>query len=123
MPATPVVVLIEDQSELGDVLRDVMTEEGYVVLAVRDQFAAVATLRNEAVDLVVADLPDPEPGTVDPLAEIVRDYPEIPLVAIRDESTDEAPFFGPWLTSGGRTTLRRPFKLDDLLSLARELVG
>jgi len=123
VPVTPVVVLIEDQSELGDVIRDVMSEDGYDVLTVRDQFAAVATLRNQRVDLVIADLPHPEPGRPDPLAEITRDYPQIPLINIADESDDDIPFFGPWRVSGGRVTLRRPFKLDDLLKLTRETVG
>lgn len=123
MPVTPVVLLIEDHTELGEVIRDVMTEDGYEVLTVRDQFAAVATLRNERVDLVVADLPAAEPGQVDPLAEIVRDFSETPMVTIVEESRDGVPFFGPWRRSGHRVTLRRPFKLNDLLAVTRELAG
>lgn len=123
MPATPIVVVIEDQTELGHVIRDVMGEEGYEVLAVRDQFAAVATLRKQKVDLVVADLPAPEPGRDDPIAEIARDFPDIPLIVVSDEGKEEIPFFGPWRVSGSRVTLRRPFKLGDLLAAAREIVG
>ncbi len=123
MPRMPVVVLIEDHTELGEVIRDVMAEEGYDVLTVRDQFAAVATLRRQVVDLVVADLPVPGPGPTDPLTEITRDFPDIPLVAIRDESAEDAPFFGPWRTSGRQVTMRRPFKLADLLTVTREVVG
>lgn len=123
MPATPVVVVIEDQTELGRVIRDVMGEEGYEVLSVRDQFSAVATLRSQHVDLVVADLPAPEPGRADPLAEIVQDFPDVPLIVLRDESSEGVPFFGPWRISGSWMTLRRPFKLDDLLALSRDVVG
>lgn len=123
MPITPAVVLIEDHHELGEVIRDVMDEEGYEVLTVRDQFAAVAALRSQRVDLVVADLPDPEPGQADPLSEVAREFPEVPLVTIVDESSEEVPYFGPWRISGSRGTLRRPFKLDDLLAVTREIVG
>lgn len=123
MPVTPVVVVIEDHTELGHVIRDVMGEEGYQVLAVRDQFAAVATLRGQRVDLVIADLSHPEPGAPDPLTEIERDFPDVPLITLSDESPDQVPFFGPWRISGSRVTLRRPFKLDDLLSVSREVVG
>jgi DNA-binding response OmpR family regulator len=123
MPVIPAVVLIEDHSELGEIIRDVMSEEGYDVLTVRDQFAAVATLRSQRIDLVVADLPDPEPGQADPLSEVTREFPGVPLVTIVDESAEEIPFFGPWRVSGGRATLRRPFKLDDLIAVTREIVG
>ncbi len=123
MPSTPVVVLLEDHSELGAVIRDVMTEEGYDVLTVRDQFAAVATLRSESVDLLIADLPTPESGEPDPLAEIVRDFPNVPRITVADGGQGGLPFFGPWRVFEGHATLRRPFKLDDLLALTRELVG
>ena len=123
MPVTPVILLIEDHTELGEVIQDVLTEEGYDVVAVRDQFAAVATLRSQRVDLVVADLPAPEPGQVDPLAEIVRDFADTPMVTIVEESPDSVPFFGPWRRSGDKVTLRRPFKLNDLLAVTRELAG
>lgn len=123
MPVTPAVVLIEDHTELGEVLREVMSEEGYEVLTVRDQFAAVATLRCQRVDLVVADLPDPEPGQADPLSEVIREFPDTPLVTIVEESSEGIPFFGPWRISGGRVTLRRPFRIDDLITVTREIVG
>lgn len=123
MPSTPVVLLLEDHTELGDVIRDVMTDEGYEVLAVRDQFAAVATLRGQSVDLVIADLPTPEAGEPDPLAEIVRDFPDVPRITVADDGQGALPFFGPWRIFEGHATLRRPFKLDDLLKLTRELVG
>lgn len=123
MPVTPAVVLIEDHTELGEVIRDVMSEEGYEVLTVRDQFAAVAILRNQRVDLVVADLPAPEPGQTDPISELTREFPEVPLVTIVDEASEKIPFFGPWRVSGGRVTLRRPFKLDDLIAVTREIFG
>ena len=123
MPATPVVVVIEDHPELSDVLRDVMTERGYDVLSVRDQFAAVATLRGRHVDLVVSDLPTAEAGRPDPLAEIVRDHAEVPLIQISEMADDGVPFLGPWMRTEGRFVLRRPFKLDDLLRLSREIIA
>lgn len=122
MPVTPVVVVIEDHVELSEVIRAVMTEEGYDVLSVRDQFAAVATLRNQRVDLVVADLPPPKAGRGDPLAEIGRDHPDVPVIAITDAEDDDVPFFGPWRRENGRVILRRPFKLDDLLAVSREII-
>lgn len=123
MSVTPVVLLIEDHTDLGEVIRDVMAKEGYDVITVSDPLAAVATLREQRVDLVIADIPTPEPGQADPLSEIVRDFPEVPLITLADETKSEIPFFGPWRASGGRVTLRRPFKLAHLLTVVREVVA
>lgn len=122
MPAQPVVVVIEDQSALGEVIRDVLDEEGFEVLNVRDQYAAMGELRHRDVDLVVADLPA-RPGEGDPLAEIAREYPDLRLIVVTDESQEQVPFFGPWRVSGSRWTLRRPFRLADLIAASREAIG
>jgi DNA-binding response OmpR family regulator len=121
MPPLPVVVVIEAQTELSHVIRDVLGEEGYEVIAVRDQYAALGELRQRAADFLVADLPDLDSGIGDPLAEIEREFPKLPLIVLEDESELKAPFFGPWRVSGSRVTLRRPFRLDDLIAASRVL--
>lgn len=123
MSTKPVVLLLEDHTELGEVIRDLMTAEGYDVLAVRDQSAALATLRAQSVDLVIADLPTPRPGEADPLADIVREFEEVPRITLVDDVKRGPPIVGPWRMFDGHAALRRPFKLDDLLTLAHELVG
>ena len=122
MPVRPVVIVVEDQTELGDVIRDVFGEEGYDVLTVRDQYAAMGELRHREVDLLVADLPGSLPGG-DPLAEISREFPDLRLVVVTDASQEQVPFFGPWRASGLRVSLRRPFRLADLVAASREAVG
>jgi len=123
MPATPFVLVIEGHTELGNVIRDVLTDEGYDVMAVRDQYGAVGVLRNQPVDLVVADLPTPEEGEGDPLREISTDFPDTPLITLVDEAQDDIPFFGPWRRDGSRLLLPRPFRLDSLIAATRELAG
>jgi DNA-binding response OmpR family regulator len=123
MPARPVVMVVEDQTELGDVIRDIFGEEGYDVLTVRDQYAAMGELRHREVDLLVADLPVSLPGEGDPLAEISREFPDLRLVVVTDASQEQVPFFGPWRVSGLRVSLRRPFRLADLVAASREAVG
>ncbi|MDH3269963.1 MAG: response regulator [Gemmatimonadota bacterium] len=122
MPPIPVVVVVEDETALGHVIRDVLTDEGYEVLPVRDQYAAVATLRSQKVDLVIADLPSPSDGQADPVAEIENDFPDVPLILLREQTPQDVPFFGPWRQRGSKVTLRRPFRLDDLLTVTRHIL-
>jgi len=120
MPQLPVVVVIEDQSELRQVLRDVLDDEGYEVLPVRDPTEAMAVLREKTVDLLVSDLTEKEEEGADPLADVCREFPDLPLIVL---SEDAGPFFGPWRVSGSRMILRKPFRLDDLIAASREIVG
>lgn len=122
MPQLPIVLLVEDQTELRHVLRDVLDEEGYEVLPVCDPAEAIAILREQSVDLLVSDLPEQNDGD-DPLADVVREFPELPLIVLSDDCHDGGPFFGPWRISGSRMTLRKPFRLDDLIAASREIVG
>lgn len=123
MPTLPVIVIIENQAELGQVMRDVLEDEGYDVMAVRDQYGAIGVLRSQKVDMVVADLPRPLPGEGDALVELATEFPDMPLIVLHDDDQEAVPFFGPWRREGSRVVMRRPFRLDHLIEATRDLVG
>ena len=115
MSHRPVILVIEKQTELRDVIRDVLDDEGYEVLPVRDQREAISVLRAQSVDLLVSDLPVDEDDAVDPLEEVSHEFPDLPVISLSDESQEVVPFFGAWRMSGSRMTLRTPFRIDDLI--------
>jgi DNA-binding NtrC family response regulator len=121
-PPPPVVVLLEDQDELGRVIGDVLGGEGLEVVHAKDATAALDTIRDREVAFVVSDLPSLGIERGDPLAPIAEPHPDLPIIIIRDPRADDVPFFGPWREEGSRVLLRRPFRIDDLLSATRELV-
>ncbi len=123
MPHHPVVLVIEEQVELLNVLRDVLGEEGYEVLPACDLSEAIAILRKKSVDLLVSDLPEVEDGNRDPLEDVTREFPDLPVIVMTEDTAQSAPFFGPWRVAGSRMTLRRPIRLDDLIAASREIVG
>ena len=120
-PPPPVVVVIEDQPELGRVIREVLGTEGFDAVAVHDVRGALAVLQEQSVAFVVSDIPSPSAEEGNPLAPIVDAWPELPIVVVRDERSDDVPFFGPWRQEGNRVLLRRPFRLDALVAAAREV--
>ncbi len=123
MPLHPIVVVIEDQPELRHVIRDVLRGEEFEVVPVSDKQEAIAALRDRRVSLLVSDLPTAEGSGGDPLDEITDEFPELPVIVLSGYPDDAVPFFGPWRVEGKRMMLRRPFKLDDLISASREVVG
>ena len=123
MPAAPVIVVIENETELGRVIRDVLVDEGYDVVRVRDQYGAIGVMRQKSVDLVVAGLPGPDEETPGPLGELTTEFPDVALISLSQPGAAALPVFGAWRRDGDHITLRQPFRLDDVIGATRELVG
>ena len=121
-PPPPVLVVIEDHPELREVLLHALGEEGYDVVAVRDEDEALEIIGERQVDLVIADLAESGEGVAQ-LPVIADAHPELPTIVFSEQAGPAGIFFGPWETDGTRRTLRRPFKLADLVAAAREAVG
>jgi len=122
-PPKPIVVVVEDQPELGNVIRDVLGTEGFDVKPVADAGAALQTLREEKVEFLVSDLTGMDGKSADPLQPVAEEFPALPVIVIRDARADDVPFFGPWRAEGTRIFLRRPFRLDDLIAATHEVYG
>lgn len=123
MRAVPVVVVIEHETELGRVIRDVLVDEGYEVVRVRDQYGAIGVMREKSVDLVVAGLPSPEEEAPGPLGALVDEFPDVALISLSHPGAAARPVFGAWRREGRHITVRQPFRLDDVVAAANELVG
>ena len=119
--APPVVLVVEHQRALLDVLLEALSWEGYEVVPATGGAEAATVLRSRTVDLLVADPPADGAGSAT-ISELVGEFPDLPIV----EFGGEAPaglFLDRWITAGNRITLRRPFRLADLLAACREAVA
>jgi len=122
MRTPPVVLVVEDNSELRHVLREALGSEGYHVMATRDELEALEVLRGTRIDLLISDLTDP-PNIDETLQTVRREFPDLPVVAL-SEGTGSHPtfFFSGWQNPDGYVTLSKPFRLGELLALSREVL-
>ena len=123
MPSSPVVVVIEHETELGRVIRDVLEEYGYDVMRVRDPYGAIGIMRQRSVDLVVAGRPGPEERAAGPLAKLAEEFPDVALISVVPSGDAARPVFGTWRREDDHIVLRQPFRLEDVIAAAQELVG
>ena len=113
MPRQPVVVIVEDEAALGPVLAELFKAEGYEAFVVTDCEAARDVAADREVDLVIVDAaPDADP----------EGFHDCAVIAVRDPRDVGIPFFGAWRVDGRTATLSRPYRLDDLMAAAREVV-
>ena len=114
----PVVLVIEDDPDVRALLKDVLDEGNYEVVAVHDVRAALQLIRTVRVDLVTLDLDLPGlPGKefVRMLNERVRTPP--PIIVI----TSEGPVSREVRTQV-QAVVDKPFDVDDLIAKISALV-
>ncbi|NEX59542.1 response regulator [Noviherbaspirillum galbum] len=111
------ILLVEDDSMIGEGVRTFLRQEGYVVDWVRNGELADTVLSTEHVDLVLLDLGLPGRDGMDVLRRMRarKDGTPVIVVTARDEVADRIR----GLDAGADDYLVKPFDLDELSARAR----
>lgn len=116
------VLLVEDHDTVRNVLRAILEEAGYEVLAAARPTEALALCpkRAGALDLVVADFVLPDMDGPELVEQIRNVHPRIPALYISGYLSDDLPegrFSEP-----GATFMQKPFRAEAFLHAVRELL-
>lgn len=87
MPATTRVLLIDDDTELCELLAAYLTGEGFAVHTVHDGASGLAALREQSPDIVVLDVMMPRLNGLDVLRELRRDS-QVPVIMLTARGDD-----------------------------------
>lgn len=114
------LLLVEDDTMIGEPVLDALRAESYAVDWVRDGAAAAAALRTQAYDCVLLDLGLPRRDGLDVLRELRarRDRTPVLIVTARDAVGDRVA----GLDAGADDYLLKPYDLDELLARIRALI-
>lgn len=114
------LLLVEDDSILGDGIRTGLTQEGYAVDWVTDGYLAGHALQSEHYDLLVLDLGLPRRSGLDVLKELRAGGNNLPVLILTARDTVRDRVAG--LDSGADDYLIKPFALDELFARTRALL-
>ena len=114
------VLLVEDDSMIGESTRQGMRQDGFTVDWVQDGRAAELALENGVYDLMVLDLGLPRKEGLDVLKQLRRRGNQISvlIVTARDAVADRIT----GLDAGADDYLVKPFDLDELAARMRALL-
>ncbi len=117
------VLIIDDDMQLREMMRQAMERGGYYVEEASDGKAGVEAFRANPSDLVITDLIMPEQEGIETIRELRNDYPELKIIAISgggragpDGYLSVAKAFGADLT------LCKPFDLKTILDAIKEML-
>ncbi len=113
------VLIVDDDRDLREVLALAATFHGYEVRLATDGDDALARQRVDPADAVIVDLHMARVGGLDTIAELRRQFPSLPIMAMSgdDDSLDVA------RAQGASAVFKKPFDIDMLMSTVRPLVG
>jgi two-component system OmpR family response regulator/two-component system response regulator QseB len=114
------ILLVEDDSMIGDSVRSALKHEGFAVDWVRDGRAAQTTLATERFDLVLLDLGLPQVSGLDVLRSLraQKDATPVIIVTARDDLASRVA----GLDAGADDYLVKPFELEELTARMRAVI-
>ncbi|GLK88489.1 response regulator [Pseudomonas turukhanskensis] len=114
------LLLVEDDTALGEGVRAGLKAEGYTVDWLQDGVSAVHALLSETFDLLVLDLGLPRLGGIQVLQQLRKSGSNLPVLILtaRDDTDDRIA----GLDAGADDYLVKPFDLNELKARLRALL-
>lgn len=114
------LLIVEDDTLLGDGIRAGLTQEGYAVDWVEDGSQAELALLTNEYELMVLDLGLPKVSGLQVLKQVRTKGDDLPVIILTAQDTVEDRVKG--LDTGADDYITKPFKLDELSARIRALL-
>src|SRR5579883_3407568 len=114
------VLLVEDDSELCDVLGHTLTSRGFIVKAVKDGHSALEHLKVNKYDVIVLDWMMPGVSGIDVCRQLRSNGNRTPILMLTARTSDDDTEHG--LDAGGDDYLTKPFENKVLAARLRALL-
>ena len=90
------ILVIEDESQLSELLKKMLTRDGHQILVANDGVEVIKSFHQFNPDLIITDIIMPEKDGIEVIVQVLKEIPNLPIIAI----------------SGGRRAVTAEFNLD-----------
>jgi two-component system nitrogen regulation response regulator NtrX len=115
------ILIIDDEPGIRTVLRDVLEDEGYTVLAAEDGAQGLAELAASTVDLVFLDVWLPNMGGIEVLKRIREQFPDVEVIMISGHANISLAVQATKM--GAFDFLEKPLSLDRTMTVVRNAIA
>ena len=114
------ILVIDDDEDMRSLLTAIL--KGHTVLQAANGREGMEIYRAQTPELVITDLIMPEKEGIETIQDLRREFPETKIIAMTGrESLTDYDVFQVAREVGAVKTLKKPFKLDDLVAVVKEL--
>lgn len=114
------ILVLEDDVDMRELLKEVLTERGYEVVAAGGGEEALKRARTESFDLIIADIRMEGITGLDAIEQAKEHQPDLGSIVISGYASEEETLRAVRLNVGGY--LKKPFKMQQLLQQINEFV-
>ena len=114
----PTLLIVEDEAKMRRLLELNLAEEGYTVHTAADSEAALNTLRQEKIDLILTDFKLPGMNGLEFLQAVKRTNATIPVVLMTAFGTVETAVEA--MKAGASDFILKPFEMEELKIILRK---
>jgi DNA-binding NtrC family response regulator len=118
------ILVVDDETQIRTMLTLMLEQEGYTVHTAENGEEGLSLAGRYTFDLVITDMIMPVKDGLKFIMELVRDYPDLKVLAISGGGAIKAERY---LTMAGYlgdiATLEKPFKREVLLEMVKQLIA
>jgi len=113
----PSVLVVDDEDQLRQLIREILEQAGYQVTEARDGKEAVQQYRLAPADVVIMDILMPEQDGLETTSTLRREFPNVKIIAITgsSEMIGILSFLDVAKMLGAHGALQKPFEMQTLL--------
>lgn len=113
MHMTSQLLIVEDDADLREYLRDFFSSQGYVVRTAPNGVQAISLIEKTVPDLILLDVNLPNISGDVVCKDVKQNYPEIQIIMLTAKDTTADVVKG--LSLGADDYIKKPFDIDELL--------
>lgn len=116
---TPHILVVDDNPEIREIIRILLTGEGYEITEAADGIGALTEIKNYDFDLIILDIMLPSMNGYE-VCQKIREQSNAPILFLSARTTDSDKILG--FSSGGDDYLAKPFSYSELIGRTKALI-
>jgi two-component system response regulator PilR (NtrC family) len=114
------ILIVDDELSMREFLKILLEKEGYAVTAAADGITALATFKDQEIDLVITDIRMPGMNGLELLTELKQQAAHLPVIMITAfASPDDAVLA---MKNGAFDYITKPFNVDEIKGVIRAAI-
>ena len=120
------VLIIDDHQAMRKTIREILEDAGHEVFEAPDGHSGIEMQRRQKADVVLTDIFMPRKEGMATIRELCAEFPGIRVIAMsggNDDLVAPESFIELARRFGARSTLTKPFKIDELLTVLNDVLA
>jgi DNA-binding NtrC family response regulator len=114
MASSPKILVVDDESEVLEAVKNILESEGYKVITADDGKTGLREIRASLPDLLITDIVMKDMEGIEFLKAVHKEYKELPIIVMSGHAVGSR-FFKAAQLFGARASLLKPFSKSELI--------